>query len=424
MMFDAGAADINRQLADTVKLQQQIAAKKRIINPSDDPVAAAQALQVQQAKDANDQYATNIKSADSALSLEEGYLGNVGDIIGRLKELGVQASDSTLTTSQRSGIASELRARFDGLLAIANSKDGSGQYMFGGYMGNTTPFTGTVDTGVSYGGDDGQRQLQISASRLIETSDSGQDVFGRISNGNGTFKATYGTNSVTSGPNSGTGAVSGTTVSNPAAWVAPTLPASPAQAHYSISFAVSGGVTTYQIWNGDPGTGTALLATPGTYTNGQSIELQQTTPTTVDFGASVKITGAPADGDTFVVSPSSSQSLFTTLANLIHTVESTGTTSADAARYQTDLANATSDLERARVNIVQVRSAVGARLNELTSVGDINSSVDIQYQERLSNLQDLDMVKALTDLSSKQTQLDAAQKSFVSTSKLSLFNYL
>jgi flagellar hook-associated protein 3 FlgL len=418
MIFDAGVSSINRQLADTVKLQQQIAANKRIINPSDDPVAAAQALQVQQAKDTNDQYATNIKSADSALSLEEGYLGSVGDIFGRLRELAVQAGDGTLTQSQRSGIAVELRARFDGLLAIANSKDASGQYLFGGYMGGTQPFTGTADTGVQYHNgnwdDDGQRTIQISASRVIETSDSGLDVFERIQNGNGTFSATYGTNSLSLGPNSGSGAVSGTTVTDPAAWVAPT------SGSYSIRFGVSGGVTTYQIYDG----ATALLATPGTYTSGQSIELQQTTPTTVDFGASVKISGAPADGDTFVVSPSTSKSLFTTLANLIHTVEATGTTAADVARYQTDLSNATNDLERARVNVVQVRVAVGGRLNEITSVGEINSSVDIQYQDRLSNLQGLDMVKALTDLTYKQTQLEAAQKSFVSTSKLSLFNYL
>jgi flagellar hook-associated protein 3 FlgL len=415
MMFDAGVSSINRQLADTVKLQQQIAAKKRIINPSDDPVAAAQALQVQQAKDANDQYATNIKSADSALSLEEGYLGSVGDIFGRLRELAIDAGNGTLSPTQRSGIAVELRARFDGLLAIANSKDASGQYIFSGYMGNTTPFTGTVDTGVSYQGDDGQRKIQISASRVIETSDSGLDVFERIQNGNGTFSATYGTNSGPPvGPNLGTGSVGATTVTDPAAWVAP------ASGSYNIQFSVSGGVTTYQIYDG----ATALLATPGTYTSGQSIALQQTTPTTVDFGASVKISGAPADGDTFVVSPSTSQSLFTTLAHLIHTVESAGTTPADVARYQTELSNATSDLERARVNVVQVRAAVGGRLNEITSVGDINSSVDIQYQSRLSDLQDLDMVKALTDLTYKQTQLEAAQKSFVSTSKLSLFNYL
>jgi flagellar hook-associated protein 3 FlgL len=414
MMFDAGVADINRQLADTVKLQQQIAANKRIVNPSDDPVAAAQALQVQQAKDRNDQYAINLDSANSALSLEEGYLGSVGDIFGRLRELAVQASDGTLSATQRSGIAVELRARFDGLLAIANSKDASGQYIFGGYMGNTTPFAGTVDTGVNYQGDDGQRKIQISASRLIDTSDSGQAVFGRIENGNGTFSATYGTNSLTLGPNSGSGAVSGTTVTDPAAWVAPT------SGSYSIRFGVSGGVTTYQIYDG----ATALLAAPGTYTSGQSIELQKTTLPATDFGASVKISGAPADGDTFVVSPSTSQSLFTTLANLIHTVETTGTTAADVARYQTDLSNATNDLERARVNVVQVRAAVGGRLNEIGTVGDINSSVDIQYQDRLSNLQDLDMVKALTDLTSKQTQLEAAQKSFVSISKLSLFNYL
>jgi flagellar hook-associated protein 3 FlgL len=215
-------------------------------------------------------------------------------------------------------------------------------------------------------------------------------------------------------PNSGSGAISGSTVTNPAAWVAPT------SGSYSVQFSVSGGVTTYQIYDG----ATPLLATPGAYTSGQSIELQKTTAPAVDFGASVTVTGTPANGDTFVVSPSTSQSLFATLANLIHAVEGTGTTAADVARYQTDVKNAGIDLENARVNIVQADAALGGRMNEVDTVSSINSSVDLQYQQTLSNLQDLDMVKALTDLTSKQTQLDAAQKSFVSTSKLSLFNYL
>lgn len=414
MIYDAGVANINKQMAAALRLQEQIAADKRILRPSDDPVAAAQALKVQQSIDTNSQYSTNIGYANSALGLEEGHLGNMVDIFAKLKEVAIQASDGTLSPSQRSGAAMELRARFDGLLAIANSTDGTGQYMFAGYMGNTQPFSGSVDGGVVYSGDDGQRRIQISASRQLETSDSGLDVFERIQNGNGTFSATYGTNSVTPGPNLGTGVISGGAVSDPAAWVAPT------SGSYSIRFSVAAGVTTYQIYDG----ATALLATPGTYNSGDAITLQQTTPTTVDFGASVTVTGTPADGDSFVVSPSTDQSVFTTLANLIHTIEGTGTTPADVARYQTDINNSLNDLERARVNIVQVRAAVGTRLTEAQTVANINSDVDLQYQQTLSNLQDLDKVKALTDLTYKQTQLEAAQKSFTVVAGLSLFNYL
>jgi flagellar hook-associated protein 3 FlgL len=401
MIFDAGVANINKQMAAALKLQEQIAANKRIIHPSDDPVAAAQALQVQQAKDINAQYDTTLGYAQSSLSLEEAQLGNVVDIFGRLKELVVQASNGTLKPEDRNGLAVELRARFSGLLSIANSTDGAGKYMFAGYKGDTQPFSGTVEGGVAYAGDDGQRRLQVSPTRQIETSDAGSAVFGRITNGNGVFSTTYGAG------NSGTGVINGGAVSDPAAWVAPTAAA------YTLVF-TSG--TTYEFRDG------ATVLSSGTYTSGAAIPLQNGA---VSLGATVTVTGAPAAGDTFAIAPSrTDQSLFTTLANLIQTVEGTGTTPADVARYQVDVRNAMNDIERARINIVQVRAAVGARLSELGTVAEINSDVDLQHADTLSNLQDLDMVKALTALSRKQTDLEAAQKSFTVVAGLSLFNYL
>jgi len=42
----------------------------------------------------------------------------------------------------------------------------------------------------------------------------------------------------------------------------------------------------------------------------------------------------------------------------------------------------------------------------------------------LSDLQDLDYAKAISDFTRQQLGLEAAQKSFVTISGLSLFNYL
>ncbi|HEU4374968.1 MAG TPA: flagellar hook-associated protein 3, partial [Telluria sp.] len=49
---------------------------------------------------------------------------------------------------------------------------------------------------------------------------------------------------------------------------------------------------------------------------------------------------------------------------------------------------------------------------------------DVQYASTLTNLQDLDYVKAISQFTQQQTTLDAAQKSFKSMSSLSLFNYI
>lgn len=415
MIYDAGVGAINRQTAQMLHLQQQVATQRRILTPSDDPVAAARALEVQQAKDVSDQYGTNQSNATSALGLEEVQLGGVVDLIGRLRELAIQAGGSNLSTTSRQGIAVELRARFDELMGLANSTDGAGQYQFSGYKGATKPFGGNVDalisgvaSDVTYSGDDGRRTLQVAATRHLEVSDAGDDVFMRIKGGNGQFTTNY------AASNTGTGIADAGSVTNPAAWVAP------ASGAYTIQFSVTAGVTTYQIYDG----ATALLAAPATYASGQPIPLQKTTPPPADFGASVTISGNPAAGDSFSVAPSSSQSIFKTLAKLIGTVESTVVGVAGEAKYMADIRSAVTNLDQAQNNVLGVRAAVGSRQNELDSLSSLNTDLDLQYQQSLSSLQDLDYAKAISDLTRKQTDLEAAQKSFAMTTKLSLFSYL
>ena len=48
----------------------------------------------------------------------------------------------------------------------------------------------------------------------------------------------------------------------------------------------------------------------------------------------------------------------------------------------------------------------------------------MQYEQALSRLQDLDYADAITRLTQQQTYLEAAQKSFLKVSGLSLFNYV
>jgi flagellar hook-associated protein 3 FlgL len=61
---------------------------------------------------------------------------------------------------------------------------------------------------------------------------------------------------------------------------------------------------------------------------------------------------------------------------------------------------------------------------EIDSISSVNEDLNLQYQQTLSQLQDLDYAKAISDLTRKQTDLQAAQQSFVKMSQLSLFNYL
>lgn len=394
-MYDLGVASVQQQSTTLLKTQQQVASGRRILTPSDDPVASARVLEITQSKALNAQYDVNTDSVTSSLGLEEAALVSVGNLLQDARTTAINAGNATLNSSDLASLATDLRGRYQELLGIANSTDANGQYMFSGYKGSTRPFSETSPGNVAYNGDQGQRLMQISPSRQIAVSDSGADVFMQIKNGNGTFVT------AAAAANTGTGVVgSGSATSTYDGNI------------YQISFTSA---TTYDI-NQLNALG-AVIATPvsnAAYTSGSAIPVG---------GSQVEITGAPASGDTFTVNPSANESIFTTLNNLIVALE-TANVPGDRAGLTNSLNDALTNLDNGLNKILTVRASVGARMNENDAVKSTGQDVALQYDQTLSTLQDLDYAKALSDLEQQTVILEAAQKSFVKIQGLSLFNYI
>lgn len=430
MIYDAGINSMNTLTDSLLHTQQQVSSGRRILTPADDPVAAASALGVTQASNINAQYALNQNNATSTLGLEATQLSSAGNLLTQAKQLAVQAGNATLNSSDRTTIATQLRAIFDQMLGIANAQDSSGQYLFSGNKGNTQAFSGTVETGVSYNGDSGQRKLQLSASQQLAVSDSGNAVFQNIAAGNGYFATANGAN------NSGSGVIDVGSVSDPAKWIASNK--GNMQVKFWVDTTGSNGppnTTYYDLVDTTTGnslyTGAASTQGGGSntythaYTGGQPIPLSQTGAPAFNYGASVTITGAPATNDSFSISPGKTQSVFATLSNLILSLESATTaTPAGSAKLSNDVSSALTNIDQANSNILSVQAAIGSRQNEVTSLASVNSSLNLQYQQTLSNLQDVNYTQAVSNLTQLQTQLQAAQKSFAMVSQLSLFTYI
>src|SRR5262245_42089382 len=216
MMYELGTTALQRNQSEQVKLQQHISAGKRVLTPSDDPVAAASALEVTQAKGLNDQYHTNTGVARDRLALEESALADATQLLQDVKTLAVYAGNGTLTNADKASIAAELEGHYQQLLGIANRTDGNGQYLFSGYQGATRPFGEIAPGTVAYAGDAGARNVQIGASRVLQVSDSGDAVFRAIRSGNGTFDA------APAPGNTGGGIIGPGSVTDFAAWNAAT----------------------------------------------------------------------------------------------------------------------------------------------------------------------------------------------------------
>lgn len=115
--------------------------------------------------------------------------------------------------------------------------------------------------------------------------------------------------------------------------------------------------------------------------------------------------------------------IFNTLSNLANLLNAPLTPATQAA-FSTGLANGINSIQTGLDNVLNVRASIGSKLTELDSLNTAGADRKLQYSAALSDLQDLDYAQALSDLSKNQIIMEAAQKSFVATTSLSLFNFI
>jgi len=393
-LYDTNVSAMSQQQTRLLQIQQQVSTGRRFITPADDPVASAQALSLSQSDAVNTQYSANRASARHTLSVVDSTLQSATTLLQDVRETAISAGSGVMGAGDRKMIASALTGRLQALIGLANSTDGLGNYLFAGFQSKTQPFVDTP-AGVTYMGDDGQRLIQVNGARQMPSSESGADLFMRVKNGNGTFAVQAGA------VNTGSAV---TNVGN--VFDATLLPASPYQ--YQVAFTVDAlGATTYSVTNN-----LAPFDSPLTnisYVPGQAITFA---------GMQFNIDGVPANGDTFTVNPSSNESIFKTMADMIANLN--GPTTGFSGR----LGYSINQVDRAMDSLLTSQSSVGVRLTELDALQVSGDDLGMQYKQSLSAVQDVDYNKALSDLSQQQVYLQAAQKSFAKVSGMSLFDFI
>ncbi len=397
-LYDSNVASLNQQQTQLLKTLQQASSGRRVLTPADDPVASARILDLTQADAMNNQYAANRTAARHTVALSESNLQSVTTLIEDVRTALVSAGNSSMTDAERQAVATNLSGRLEELIGLANSTDGSGNYLFSGFQSKTRPFANTA-AGMGYFGDDGSRNVQVSASRQMASSDSGADIFMRIRNGNGTFVTQAAT------ANTGSGVASVGSVLNSALVTGH---------NYQIAFTVAAGVTTYSVTDSTTAT---VLSSGNAYVSGQAISFD---------GIQFEIKGAPANGDSFTVTPSTNESVFKTVSDMITALSTpiAAGSASGSAQLNGNLARGIRNLDNALNNVLTTRASLGLRLSEIDALQSSGDDLGLQFKQSLSQLQDVDYVKAISDLTQQKTYLEAAQQSFVKVSSLSLFNYL
>lgn len=185
-MFQQGLDAIIDRQSKLLKTQLQLSSGKRVNNPSDDPAGAARILDLQQGAAITRQYQANILAGQSRLELEDAVLASVTNSLQRARELAVGGLNGTQSIEDRTAMAKEIRQITDEVMALANTKDANGDYLFSGFQTQTAPFSTNGSGTYTYSGDQGQRFLQVGPTRQVSVGDSGLDVFMKIPDGAGT----------------------------------------------------------------------------------------------------------------------------------------------------------------------------------------------------------------------------------------------
>ena len=187
MMYDRNVSLQANLQGNLLRTQLQLAQTMRVLTPADDPVASARALEVTQSQQMNDQFEINRQNAVSSLNQVGSVMDTVVEIMDQVRTLVLSAGNPGQSAADRETIANALEGHLEDLLGQANTADGTGGYLFSGFKTNTQPFALT-STGATYFGDQGQRELQVGASRQMAISASGSQVFEQNLTGNGTFQ--------------------------------------------------------------------------------------------------------------------------------------------------------------------------------------------------------------------------------------------
>lgn len=388
--------DLNSNLAST---QEQISTGKRVNKPSDDPVAAARILKLDQELTRISTYERNVDLADNRLSQEENALASSIDVLQRIRELTVQAGNGALSVNDRISISSEIEERLGQLANIGNTRDASGEYIFSGFQGSVQAFQQDADGKYFYGGDEGQRVLEIDDGVTVPISDNGKGIFVNIP---AAATGDYTTN--VSG-----GFISGVSVVNEADLNAAYSGSFPDDITLSVD-----GAGNIQAQDSQ---GNLLSVSPSVYASGEPFVVAGVEATISDI--------TPGAGDSFTLKINERQSVFGTIENLIAGLGSLDKgTPEGLAAYDDLIAQSLVNLDNAQESMLLKQTEIGGRMNAVDSTKDFLADSGLYTNEIRSQLQDVDYAEAISNLSFQSFVLEAAQQSFARVSQLSLFDRL
>ena len=421
---DQQLRQFSKNMENIQKVQDKISSGKNITISSDDPVGAVQLSGMKDVLSKVDRYIENSNVAIDRLSLMDSTMEAVNNVFIRAKELSVQAANDIYGVMDREAIALEFDEMRKELLTLANTQDSSGTFLFAGYKTKTSPFVENGDGKVEYKGDRGILNLQISESRMVETTIDGGTVFQDIITANGVSTDLF------------------AAIDN--------ISTSIRTASSGVEAAKAEGIAKINLTNQNPGTYSFTITSNGNTTNSKtsnfSLDITGTDLTDVasainaanlditatledsnttlklvsDYGYDIDLSNVEIEGIT--KAQDAPTSFFT-----FQPVDAAGNKLGNSQKvFDTDqtIASRLDEIVTIQSHVSNQRAKVGARMNSAERLRDVLEERKILIGKDVSDLEDADLAELVTSLQSQLTSQEASQKAFINITKLNLFDYI
>lgn len=422
-------ARLNVGLRQTIlsNLQENLTSGKRVVRPSDDPVAAAQAeralVRIQRIQ--TEQRALEVQR--NAMAQAEATLGDAVGLVQEMRQLVIAAGGGSLKQEDRKTYASQIQSLREQLVDVVNRKDTNGIPLLGALGSELTPFLGPLSGNPDYEFK-GQPGQSASTGVTVPLTVDGHSALMFDPRRDGVYNAAISTTNTANpldGRRFGTDTVQ---VKDPHRLQQPTRT-------YSVGFT---GATlnpdgTYNITYDITSPGYTSPGGPVTVNNLKADQLQSipveiadpdgakisfninATPTKAPDGSLVY---SPANGDTVTIS--ASPSMLSVIDRAVRDIGGAPNNNAASQAVGQALANIDKGLER----LHNMRGYAGELLNRADRITGDQTNRTIQLEGDRSRAEDLDMVKGISDFQNAQVGYEAALKSYAQVQRLTLFNYI
>jgi flagellar hook-associated protein 3 FlgL len=175
-MYGILLGNLQRSRLQLLTSQEQISSQKRVTNPSDDPSAFGQIVLDKSALSQTTQWVRNINFGTSRVNAADQALGQVQNLITRVRELTIQASSDTTSAEGRQSIAKEVRQLQRQLVQLGNTEV-AGQAIFGGTKTDVQPFTITSGDTVAYQGNSETQSIAVGENQTVQILVPGSSIF-------------------------------------------------------------------------------------------------------------------------------------------------------------------------------------------------------------------------------------------------------